>query len=661
MIDFNNIKNQPLTTNKIKVDINMEKFFSMYSIVSYYSLDKEFKNLAYEQLADVQCLSVTGIRARWPESRYPNIKFFILVEKGKSNHVLNSLREYNKIRFQEDDLTDYNNKLQKRIIASLAINSLGKSRNGKMMYNDGSLLLCDDVNFLMPESRKELVCLKIEVNEYMNLTAKTASFSNPKSVEILHKHANCVFQVSKDVYGHLWTGLAVKPVVVRNMKEKDIKLEELYIKKKKFSDKHNIIPYWPYNPKDYTHGKLFAISQVVESVNSRYKDVLSIDFEDFDVMHYDQYKSEKAMLDSIKEYFSGRSISFEDAFNIKESQNLISKMKEELQLIMEGKLVFPKKRTKDDMLIKLVEPKSDEAKETRYTKSLHRMAHAETALQHKIFYNNEKKDKFDKTEARRILIELLVKDCLINRNMPSDMSKLIQGWEFIRYKINQGNIIGASLSMDSNHRMNIRSLGFSPYEDDFESFVKNELNYEQTERIKGARDYMAIKNKGNVFMIIDTDEIPILDVSLIDAEYNEIINKKKPLAFFKRKKEAHKYLRGYVGFHLWKTEGIDGEPNGSYSYIAGTNNDSIQIMPATKMDKMPRARRIFVLHKEHPELVEQQIMDISNMLKFGFGRWNELMTYPFPFKYLQEYLDDQAETSFGKHWNEITYRGDLYK
>lgn len=162
-------------------------------------------------------------------------------------------------------------------------------------------------------------------------------------------------------------------------------------------------------------------------------------------------------------------------------------------------------------------------------------------------------------------------------------------------------------------------------------------------------------------MIIDTDEIPILDVSLIDAEYNEIINKKKPLAFFKRKKEAHKYLRGYVGFHLWKTEGIDGEPNGSYSYIAGTNNDSIQIMPATKMDKMPRARRIFVLHKEHPELVEQQIMDISNMLKFGFGRWNELMTYPFPFKYLQEYLDDQAETSFGKHWNEITYRGDLYK
>ena len=65
MIDITEIGNYPLTTNSIDVDIDMEKFFSMYSIVSYYSLDKEYKNLAYEQLADVPCLSVTGIRSRW--------------------------------------------------------------------------------------------------------------------------------------------------------------------------------------------------------------------------------------------------------------------------------------------------------------------------------------------------------------------------------------------------------------------------------------------------------------------------------------------------------------------------------------------------------------------------------------------------------------------
>lgn len=74
---------------------------------------------------------------------------------------------------------------------------------------------------------------------------------------------------------------------------------------------------------------------------------------------------------------------------------------------------------------------------------------------------------------------------------------------------------------------------------------------------------------------------------------------------------------------------------------------------------MPRARRIFVLHKENLELVELQIMEISDMLKFGFGRWNELMTYPFPFKFLLEYLDDAAEITFCKHWSEITYKGDL--
>lgn len=66
---------------------------------------------------------------------------------------------------------------------------------------------------------------------------------------------------------------------------------------------------------------------------------------------------------------------------------------------------------------------------------------------------------------------------------------------------------------------------------------------------------------------------------------------------------------------------------------------------------MPRARRIFILHKENSEEINSQIMEITDMLKFGFGRWNELMTYPFPFKFLQEYLDDISEITFSKHWN----------
>lgn len=41
------------------------------------------------------------------------------------------------------------------------------------------------------------------------------------------------------------------------------------------------------------------------------------------------------------------------------------------------------------------------------------------------------------------------------------------------------------------------------------------------------------------------------------------------------------------------------------------------------------------------------------MLAGGFGQWNELMTYPFPFKFLQEYLANQSETTFSKHWSEM--------
>lgn len=658
MIDISDIEKQPLTTNKIKVDVNMEKFFSMYSVVSYYSLDKEYKNMAYEQLSDAHCLSVTGIRARWSKSGYPFVKFFILVEKDKVLDVVSSLRLHDQVRFQYDSLSDYDNCLQKRILASLAINSLGKVKNGKMMYNDGSLLLCDDKNFLVPASRKELVCVKVEINEYMNLIAKTTSFSTPKSIEQLRKHGNCVFQVSKDVHGQWWSGQAVKPVVVRKLKDSEIKLDEFYIKKKKFSDRHNIVPYWPYNPENYTHGKLYALSQVVESVNNKFKDILSVGFEDFPIEHFDQQQTKKEMETSLLEYFNGKSISFEDPFDTKESSELIANIKTEFCNIIGETIHFPKKRMQNDMLIKLVEPKEEDAPTTHYTQSLYRLGNP--ALQHKEFYTN-KENKISTSEARRILIELLVKDSLINRRMTPSLSNMIQGWNFIRYKINQGNVYGASLSVDKDCKINITDYGFSnrtmPY--DFESFACDELHFEECERINGAQDYMALKKDGNVYLIVSTDEIPILDVSLLDEEYPQIAEDLKPLSFFKRKGEAHKYLRGYVGFHLWRTDGLEGEPKASFSYIVGTNNDSLKITKATLMDKMPRARRVFVLHKERPELIQSQIMSICDMLKLGFGRWNEMMTYPFPFKFLQEYLDDATETAYSKHWSEITCKGDL--
>lgn len=655
MLNVDDIKALPLTTNKIKVVYDREKLFSEYSIVSYYSLDKEYKNLAYEQLCDIPFISVCGVKARWKDIRYPGMRFFILLNKDATAEVLKGLRNFEKINSRIDYIDDYEEATQQRIIASLAINSLGQMKPGRMMYNNASLLLCDDKNFLIPQSRKELVCLKIEVNEYLNLIAKTTSFSNPRNEDELKRKDNCVFHVSKDINGQWWSGLSVKPVIIRGLKTKDINLQDYYIQRKRFADKHNIVPYWPYNPDDYTHGRLFALSQVIDSVNKKYGSLLKIEFTDYNVEFYDAYKPEKDMLAFLTQHLAGKRIYIDDPFKTEDSKRLIEQMKYEFQLIMDNSLEFPQRQQSDNLLIKICEPQDEVLSRTHYLKSLYRMAFSGTAIQHKVFYNNDKEDSFTKSEARRILIELLVKDCLIRRQLPEQLQALSEGWKYYRYKICDGIVIGAFLSTENN-KIEIEEIGFpsAQIQLDFETFARTHLNYNNSEKICGVRDYMALRKKGNVYLIIDTDEIPILDVSLIDEAYGEIVNKNEPLSLFKRKKVAHQYLRGYIGFHLWKSDGLNGEKDASYSYISGINSENMQIMKSTKMDRMPRARRIFILHSDNPSEVDNDILEIENMLRFGFGRWNEMMTYPFPFKFLQEYLDDACEIAFSKHWNEIT-------
>ena len=363
----------------------------------------------------------------------------------------------------------------------------------------------------------------------------------------------------------------------------------------------------------------------------------------------------------IQEYLAGRSISFEDPFQTSGSKSVITNFKNEAQEIMSGHLVFSKRPTPNDIIIKLCEPKEENSEATLYSQSMVRMLNNGNALQHITYYGDKKLDLLDTSSVRRILIELIVKDSLAKRVMPKPLADMLDGWNAIRYKINQGNVHGASMKISNQGTIEIEQYGLSQDNqgEDFENFIFQNLKYSDYDKIRGARDYMALVKDGNVYFIVDTDEIPILDVNLIDEAYNQVANKDETVAMFKRKKVAHDYLRGYIGFHLWKTEGIDGEPNSSYSYISGTNSESMKITPKTKMDKMPRARRIFILHKENAELIEQHIFEICEMLKFGFGRWNELMTYPFPFKFLQEYLDDAAETAYSLHWKDITYKKDL--
>lgn len=661
VLDDNYIKSLPITTNRIEVSWDKDKFFEKYSIVSYYSTDPERKNLAYEQLGDVPFISVTGIKDRWGNQHFPSVLFFILTVKGKEQEVLNSLRAYNDVKAWTNTLEKYEDKVQQRIIASLAINSLGKKKNSNMMYNDGSLLVCDDKNFGARKSRKELVCLKIEVNEYMILTARTTSFSNPYNEKDLLKHRTCTFQVAKDFDGDYWSGQAVKPIIIKSVKSGEYDLKKLFIQKKNFKDNKNLVPYWPYNVDDYSHGKLYVIWQVVESVNEAFKGTVEVNFRDSQVIHYDECKTKDGILNLIQEYLAGRSISFEDPFQTSGSKSVITNFKNEAQEIMSGHLVFSKRPTPNDIIIKLCEPKEENSEATLYSQSMVRMLNNGNALQHITYYGDKKLDLLDTSSVRRILIELIVKDSLAKRVMPKPLADMLDGWNAIRYKINQGNVHGASMKISNQGTIEIEQYGLSQDNqgEDFENFIFQNLKYSDYDKIRGARDYMALVKDGNVYFIVDTDEIPILDVNLIDEAYNQVANKDETVAMFKRKKVAHDYLRGYIGFHLWKTEGIDGQPNSSYSYISGTNSESMKITPKTKMDKMPRARRIFILHQESPELIEQHIFEICKMLKFGFGRWNELMTYPFPFKFLQEYLDDAAETAYSLHWKDITYKKDL--
>lgn len=661
VLDDNYIKSLPITTNRIEVSWDKDNFFEKFSIISYYSTNPERKNLAYEQLGDVPFLSVTGIRERWGAQHFPSIQFFVLTNKENEQEVLYSLKEYNDVKACINSLDRYNDKVQQRIIASLAINSLGKKKNCKMMYNDGSLLVCDDKNFGARKSRKELVCLKIEVNEYMNLIARTTSFSNPFNEKDLFKHRTCVFQIAKEIDGDLWSGQSVKPIIIKSVKNGEYDLKKLLIQKKNFKDNKNLVPYWPYNVEDYVHGKLFVIWQVVESVNDSFKSILHISFTDSQVIHYDECKTKDGITALVQEYLSDRSISFEDPFGTTGSKNVIKNFKDEAQIIMNGRLFFPKKPASDSIIIKLCEPKEKENDQTLYSQSLIRMLNNGNALQHITYYDDEKLDELESTSVRRILIELIVKDCLAKRVMPKPLADMLCGWNAIRYKINHGNVHGASLKIDNFGKIDIEQYGLSQENqgEDFETFISEKLKYTDFDKLRGARDYMALEKDDNVYLIVDTDEIPILDVKLIDDAYSQVANNGETVAMFKRKKVAHNYLRGYIGFHLWKTEGIDGEPEGSYSYISGTNSESMKITPKTKMDKMPRARRIFILHKSKPELIDQHILEICEMLKFGFGRWNEMMTYPFPFKFLQEYLDDAAETAYSLHWKDITYKKDL--
>lgn len=631
-----------ITTNRLCVDFCREAFFERYSLVCYYS-DGEKKNLSYQQLSELPVISATGLWAYW-EGGNPSTRFFVLTAKGDEGDVVDHLRKFTQQRVSLDTLDDYPDRLQQRIVASLAINMLGIS--GKYSYQktknycNGTLIVDDDARFHISNPKKEWAMLKMEVNPFLCLTAKTVTFTHPQKIN----PNDWLFVASGDVDGKHFQGRTFVPVVYSDK----LSPNDVFVLGKVGwnKDKKNTVPFWIYDPEKRRSGKLYALHQVVEEVNEAFKGCVQLSFSKVKVWQAHKCLTKKKAEPLIQRYFAGRSVMIEN--KMADADSFVKEVKTLLQQEAGDGLLFPKKPTGRHMVVKLCLP--EEVDTGTYAKSLDRLSFGGNALQHVTFAEG---DTFDKNEARRILLELIVKDSLVSQTMPKELVAPVAGWTFVRYKCDMGMARGSWMKVDENGTIALEDFGLAqdiaPL---FETFVRERLHYPSPEKIGGSRDYMAMEKAGNVYLIIDTDETPMLDVEAIERFYEL----GEPVSRFKNVDNADKYLQGCVNFHLWKTEDLDGNPDGAFAYFSGTNRENLQIMLSNKMSRVPHARRLFILHRERPEAVEAQIAEVVEMMKFGFGRWNEMMTYPYPFKFLKEHLDDVCLTSFNVHWDKVTTR-----
>lgn len=642
----------PLMTNSINLQVDWDAFDGKYAIVSYYSVDENQKMLPYEELCkDTEFISVVGIRRPWFDGSWFT-KFFVLTDKLHSSEVVCSLHAYDNIASGVDDIRNYDEKTQQRILASLAINSLGKRKDDSMMYSNGSLLVCDGTNFGC--NADELVCLSIVVNDSLNLTAKVQSFCHPKTEGKLMQ-ADTVFQVSKVIRGNWWNGKSVKPVTVRGQKKtKNFNLDDYYIKGKNDKRSKNIVPFWPFEPQNYIHGKLYVIKQVVSSVNDIYRDILKIEFCKHSLNMYYECDTLEDTLSFVKDYMAGKTIYFEDKINTESSKEHVKALKKGMNDYMNKQISFSRSEKGSDMQMILCEQEKEKAEDTLYRKSINRMMYEGIPIQHIEHSVKKSENKTDYAVVCRLLMELLVKDCIAKRKAPVDIIDNMLGWEFSLFREKDGCAIGAKMSMAEDGTLNIVEFGF-PNTNLCGMKIFFQMNYlcNIYSKVKTFGNYYTMRKGGNSYIIVDTEEIPMLDAETIDNGYVKIAKENKTPNMFKNMDNANIYLNGYIGLYSWLAEDLQENQEKSTGYISGWNRTSIRNINHSSLDKMPRARIIHVMKADQPERVKQDISEIFELLKFGFGRSHELMTYPFPYKFLTEYLDNQSEIAFSCHWNDI--------
>ena len=683
-IRFAKYQEDPLLTSKLVIDVDSESFFQQFGILSFQLSDTKAK-FPYATLAGLPIQAVAGMYDQYTnnQNRFTT-RYFILVKRADLREVRDFLGQQHVQGITADRMNPWNDRIRQRVLATLAMHTLGRvKRDIAWMYHEGSLLLFDEINFDFDLEKKGLVCLKMEIDRFLTLVARTQTYSHPESVEELKKCAGAVFQLSSVVDGECWSGKSLKPISLPPNLQEGLELEKYFIKKKLDEESKNQVPYWPYDPEKYVHGKMYVMRETVQQVNALFEGMIHLRFNEVTDYEYDEYASEKQMKNYLKSYLAGRTIRINDPFGTARSSFLIEDLirKCHHEELLGDDIQFTINEGDAPLVISLCESLKLKKVEQSYYRKLQEREVPEI-IQHMIveFPNGrvpkqkeqapadcepeetdptkkrKKAQKKNISKERRILLELMVKECIRNRHLPAEMVEAAPGWTFWEYQIIDSKMIGSWMRIQGDGR-----LEFGPYYTSthdpmlyFNEFALVELHYKgNTNLFPGSQDYKVLMKDGNVYLILTTAEVPILDGDLINEEYERIEAADDTLSAFKRVEKVHRYFRGYIGFHFWEVEPFD-KVLRSFAYISGYVKTKLQLSIRNNLDRLPHMRLLLLLSAERPDLVDEQLAEIKDLLKYGLGRWNEMMTYPYPFKLLAEYLDDQTERTYGFHWDQIS-------
>lgn len=695
-----------ILTNSVSIKVNEKKFFQKYRIISYYTNNAD-KNLSYEKLGKQRYISVAGIWNFWDSNQFGYVKFFILVNKEDTLPIIEELNE--EFYAEVDDLQYYPDNIRECVLGNLMINALNQRKeNGcTMMYNSGNLYVHDEENFGNFPGGIEKVCLRIELNRYLQLVASVTTFAPCRNKEDFtnYKKNKAIFKRHRYVDGDNWSGETFEAVSrFDQLKDGDFEWNELLIKRSISSDSHNTAPFISFRQEHEEHSRVMVLAQIVDSTNEKFKGIGKITFKSYKISKFDQYTRRNYKKDAeslIRDYFSDKPILLENTIKptensilfvesikdvvckitqkdssileegIKPSENMVLRIIEvnDEQRKRHAKQNRRKKRKGDDEFEQAITQTACEEKAAsnidNYIKGLERSKYQ--SLQH-ITYDNQV--GITNNEVHRILLELLVKDSIATRTMPSIYRKMLQGWEVIGYRVNKKDrvVYGTSMTTTLDGQITFTDYGCSNNRWTglgFNTFVNNKLHFPQPNLIFGSQWYKVMIKENNVYLIVSTDEFPMLNTDELSRYYSRFHT--DPETGKLRKSEDFRYtlvknlfrvenvdrlLCGLIGFRYWNAEPLTPCGQKGISYLVGLNHD-LNKKNIKEFSKTAKVKKIFVLSSQNPQKVPTHLKQIFSMLKHPFGRSGEMATYPLPFKFVDEYLDNVTLERHGIHWKEF--------